>query len=339
MFDSVKQLDKSGKGILRRRFLIAVVAGVGGYFGYHWWLRQPMALVERGIRFVTPNRDFYRVSISSRFPEKVDPQGWKLEIAGVDGTRRGLGLDDLNGLGARRIFKTFMCIETPVGGDSIGNAEWTGTPLGPVLEPLLGGAREGLRVAFRAMDGFYSSVPLSVALDPEAYLAWEMNGVPLPREHGYPLRVLLPGKYGMKQPRWLSRIEITADAVRGYWENRGWSDECEVKTMSRIDSAKPAGEGRWRVAGIAYCGGRPVGGVELSDDEGRTWAPGRLTSEALPNAWSTWEYDWTPSRKGDLILTVRATDAAGNRQIEEYGGSFPSGSTGLHRVRFTVPNT
>lgn len=336
MFNSLKQLDKNRRGILRRRFLIALAAGVGGYYGYHWWLRQPMALVERAIRYITPNRDFYRVSISSRFPEKVDPSTWKLAVQGVGGEVRTLGLEDLNGLGARKTFKTFMCIETPVGGDSIGNAEWTVTPLAPILEPLLEGARQGLRVAFRAMDGFYSSVPLAVALDPEAYLAWEMNGVPLPREHGYPLRVLLPGKYGMKQPRWLDTIEITGDAVRGYWENRGWSDQCDVKIMSRIDSAKPKADGRWVVAGIAYCGGQPVAGVELSDDGGSNWGRARLTSEAFPNAWATWEYDWSPSHEGDLILAVRAVDATGKRQIEEYGGSFPSGSTGLHRVRLSV---
>ncbi len=332
MFESVQQLGKSRKGIRRRMFLFAAAAGAGGVFVYRWWRRQPMAIVERPVRYVTPNRDFYTVSINLNYPAKVDPGSWKLELKGPGGDSRSLALADLAAMDVLKIHKTFMCISNRVGGDAIGNAEWTAVALAPILEPLLGAARDGLRVAFYGMDGFYSSVPLPVALDPETYLAWEMNGVPLPREHGFPLRVLITGKYGMKQPRWLERIEVTRESVSGYWENRGWSDSCQVRMTSRIDSARRESEGVWRVAGIAYCGGLPVGRVELSDDDGKTWREARLTSPAAPNAWSTWEWEWNPAIRGGVVLTVRVVDSAGDRQIEDYSGSFPSGSTGLHRV-------
>ena len=205
----------------------------------------------------------------------MDLLNWALEIKGLSGVSRRYSLADLASRNPRTVYRTLMCISNRVGGDSIGNAAWTVTPLGPLREPLLAGAGDGLRAAFYAADGFHSSVPLQVALDPEAYLAWEMNGVALPREHGFPLRVLLPDKYGMKQPRWLERIEITGESVSGHWEKWGWLDECNVKMIARIDSVKRTSAEHWRVAGIAYCGAQPVTAVEVSDNGGEVWGVGR----------------------------------------------------------------
>lgn len=331
MFDSLARLNESRKGVRRRTFLIAAAAGAAGVWLYRWWRRQPMPVAQRPVRYITPNRDFYQVSIDPAFPPKPDLNSWRLEIAGPGGEDR-LSLSDLAARQPRRIPRTFMCISNRVGGDSIGNAEWTATPLGPILEPICGTAGPDLRAVFYGMDGFYSSVPLETALDKESFLAWEMNGAPLPREHGFPLRVLLPGKYGMKQPRWLQRIEITSDSVSGYWESRAWSDQCDVKMTARIDSAKPTEGGRWKVSGVAFCGSRTVGRVEVSADRGRSWAPALLTSPTLPNAWALWVYDWIPPGPGEYVFSARVADGAGNAQIEAFSGSFPSGSTGLHQV-------
>ena len=262
----------------------------------------------------------------------MDLLNWALEIKGLSGVSRRYSLADLASRNPRTVYRTLMCVSNRVGGDSIGNAAWTVTPLGPLREPLLAGAGDGLRAAFYAADGFHSSVPLQVALDPEAYLAWEINGVALPREHGFPLRVLLPDKYGMKQPRWLERIEITGESVSGHWEKWGWSDECNVRMIARIDSVKRTPAEHWRVAGIAYCGAQPVTAVEVSDNGGEVWRGARLIGETLTNAWALWELDWDPPGEGEHVLAVRVTDAAGNHQIAGYSGSYPSGSTGFHRV-------
>jgi DMSO/TMAO reductase YedYZ molybdopterin-dependent catalytic subunit len=255
-----------------------------------------------------------------------------MEVVGLEARNYKLNYSELLKLEKRRVFKTFMCVGNEVGGTSISNAEWTVTPLAPVIAKVLTQKREGLRVVFYALDGFYSSVPLEVAMSDQSFIAYEMNGEALPGSHGFPARVLLPNIYGMKQPRWLSKIEVTDRSESGYWEKRGWCGECNVRMTARVDSAVSQPDGRWLVTGIAYCGGQPVAGVELSDDEGRSWKEAKITSERFPNAWSTWEYAWKPQKKGESILTARVKDGSGVRQEEGYTGSFPSGATGLHRV-------
>lgn len=338
LFASIKQINDSRRQSNRRRFLFGALGAVGSYFGYRWWRDRPRPVAQRETSYVTPTDDFYAVSIDPGFVADVKRQQWRLELFGLDGLKAALSYEELLKLERRRVFKTFMCVGNEVGGPSIGNAEWTATPLAPIIEKALGGSRaqeKNLRVVFHALDGFYSSVPLAVALDEQSFIAYEMNGATLPNKHGYPARVLLPNVYGMKQPRWLSKIEITARGETGYWEKRGWCDECPVKMTARVDAVMSQADGGWLVTGTAYCGGQPVGLVELSDDEGKTWQPAKLTSARLPNAWATWEWSWRPARgqeKIERILTARVTDARGGKQIEDYSGSFPSGATGLHRV-------
>lgn len=339
LFDSIEELDSRRRGTARRRFLIGGAAAVGAYFGYRWWRDRPRRIVNRETTYVTPNPLFYTVAIDEGFTPPVTEADWRLEVIGPDGAGVSLSYAELTSLERRRVFKTFMCVGNEPGGPAMGNAEWTATPIAPLVRRALGGAGEAsgrnLRVVFRALDGFYSSVPLGTALDEQAFIAYEMNGARLPRAHGWPARVLLPGKYGMKQPRWLSRIEVTNSWTRGYWENRGWSYDCDVKMTARIDAAIGTAQphaGKWLVTGVAYCGAQAVGRVEVSFDDGATWREARITSERLPNAWATWEVEWRPARSGEYTLAARVTDAAGVRQIEERSGSFPTGSTGLHRV-------
>jgi len=332
LFDSIKQLNESRRQTGRRKFLFGAAGLVGSYFGYRWWRDRPRPIAQRETRYATDNDDFYTISIDAGFVARVTRDDWRLRVAGLDGKKFEIGYDELLGLERRRVFKTFMCVGNEVGGPAIGNAEWTATPLAPIVRRALGEARKGLRVVFHALDGFYSSVPLEVALDEQSFIAYEMNGVELPNSHGYPARVLLPNVYGMKQPRWLSRIEINTDGESGYWEKRGWCSECNIKMTARIDAAISQPDGGFLVTGIAYCGGQPVGQVECSFDEGATWLPVKITSERHPNAWATWETSWRPLKKGEQIVTARVTDAAGRKQIESYDGNFPSGSAGLHRA-------
>ncbi|HWQ31826.1 MAG TPA: molybdopterin-dependent oxidoreductase [Blastocatellia bacterium] len=336
LFDSLAQLNESRRGTSRRMFLFSGAGLLVSYFGYRWWRDRARPVAQRRTKYITPNNEFYLTQIDDGFAPAIAGQKWRLQFNGLSGQSFALDYDELLKLERRRIFKTFACVGNEVGGPAIGNAEWTVTPLRPLIERLLSDKRDGVRVVFHAMDGFYSSAPLEVALSEQSFIAYEMNGVELPKRHGWPARVLLPGLYGMKQPRWLERIEVTDQFTLGYWEKRGWCQECKVKMTARFDSAIRQNDGSWLVTGIAYCGAQPVGTVEVSADDGRTWQQAAITSERLPNAWSTWEWKWQPEKTGENLLTVRVTDATGEGQIESYSGSMPSGATGLHRVTVQV---
>ncbi len=332
LFESVNQLEESRRRTGRRKLLFGAVGLVASYFGYRWWRDRPRPIAQRLTRYLTPTPDFYTISISPGFVPDATRESWRLEVFGLDGKRFDLTYADLLALDRRRVIKTFACVGNAVGGDSMANAEWTATPLAPLVRRALDAPRPGLRVLFYGLDGFYSSVPLDAALDPHAFLAYEMNGAPLSLAHGFPARVLLPNVYGMKQPRWLSKIQIDPGDASGYWEKRGWCNECSIKMTARIDAAIAQPDGTFLITGVAYCGGRPVGAVECSFDHGATWRPVKITSERLPNAWATWELPWVPEKKGEHLLLARVLSDDGARQIETYDDSFPAGATGLHRV-------
>jgi DMSO/TMAO reductase YedYZ molybdopterin-dependent catalytic subunit len=336
LFDSINQLQTSRRGTSRRLFLFSAVGAVVGYFGFRWWRDRPRPIPQIQTRFITPNSSFYLTQIDAGFRPRIEAQAWQLKFAGLDGKSFALTYDELTRLERRKIFKTFSCVGNTVGGPAVGNGEWTVTPLAPLLERLLPAKRDGLSVVMYGLDGFHSSVPLDIALSDQAFIAYEMNGAALPMAHGWPARALLPGKYGMKQPRWLERIEITDGWVSGYWEKRGWSYDGDVRMTARVDSAIKQTDGSWLVTGMAYCGAQPVVRVEFSDNEGDSWQQAEITSEKYPNTWATWQFNWKPTTTGEIILTARVADQSGKRQIESYTGSFPAGATGLHRVIVTV---
>ena len=336
LFDSLNQLNTERRRTNRRRFLFGGIAAVFAYFGFRWWRFRARPVVNRITNFITPNREFYAVSIDEAFRPNLKQEDWRLEVIGSNSF--ALSYDELQKLPQQNVHKTFICVGNEPGGPATGNAVWTATALAPILEKALGTMpRENLRVVFHALDGFYSSVALELALSPLTWIAYRMNGEPLPLNHGFPARVLLPGIYGMKQPRWLSKIEIVKTPwFKGYWESRGYCDECKIKMTARIDSARPQNEGTWLVTGVALCGAETVGKVEVSFDDGNTWQEAIITSDKLPDAWVTWQIAWKPEHKGEHVLCARVVDAVGNRQIERNNPSFPSGSTGLHRAIVTV---
>ena len=336
LFDSLNQLNQERHHTNRRRFLFGGIASVITYVGFRWWRFHARPIANRTTKLITSNQEFYAVSIDEGFRPNVKPEDWRLEVVGQNSF--SLRYDELLKLASHQVQKTFLCVGNEPGGPAMGNASWTATPLAPMLEQALGSMpRQNLRVIFHALDGFYSSVPLELALNPLAWIAYKMNGETLPLRHGFPARVLLPGLYGMKQPRWLSKIEIAPTPwFKGYWETRGFCDECRIKMTARIDAALPQKDGTWLITGVALCGAKAVSQVEVSVDEGKTWQAAKLTSENLPDAWTTWEWPWRPENKGEYIITARVVDTAGNRQIESKSSSFPSGSTGLHRAIVNV---
>ena len=190
---------------------------------------------------------------------------------------------------------------------------------------------------FEALDDFYSSVSATRAFDVQAFLAYEMNGEPLPPGHGFPARVLLPDVYGMKQPRWLSRIVLEeTTATTSFWERRGWAGEVPVKTMSRIDRGTIAPDVPNELSGVAYAGARGIRAVEVSLDGGTSWQPGELVTGTAANAWSLWRYTWPNPKPGRYKVLVRATDGRGEVQTAIEQGAYPDGASGYHSLRFSV---
>ena len=179
---------------------------------------------------ITPTEDFYVVSKNSVDP--VVPQaGWKLEVRGAKETT-SYTLPQLRDLPSITMFATLACISNPVGGDWIGNARWTGVPLAALLQRA--GIGQATRdVVLHAADGYSDSIPIDRALQPLCFLAYEMNGAHLTTGHGFPLRLIVPGIYGMKNVKWITSIELADSDYRGFWQRRGWDDVAHYKLMSR----------------------------------------------------------------------------------------------------------
>ncbi|HEY8475684.1 MAG TPA: molybdopterin-dependent oxidoreductase, partial [Chloroflexota bacterium] len=288
---------------------------------------------------VTPTDRFYVVSKNVRDPV-VDPASWALSVEGWVERPFRLTIEALEQLPQVERYLTLACISNPVGGDLIGTALWRGVPLRTLLERA--GVKTGARyVQFTSVDDYTEQLPLEQALDPETLVATRMNGEPLPPKHGFPARVVMPGRYGMKNPKWLRRILVSPDSLLGYWEQQGWSDEAIVKTTSRIDRPRDGDAfypGVVTVAGIAYAGDRGIGAVEISADGGQTWQPAVVERPLGPATWTLWWSEWTPPGPGRYALTVRATDGAGAVQIAERSGSFPDGATGLDSIAVHIVN-
>lgn len=232
---------------------------------------------------------------------------------------------------------TLECISNEVGGDLISNALWKGVRLRDLL------VRAGLKpgaseVILRARDGYSDGFPLKKALEDGTILAWEMNGKSLERQHGFPVRVIVPGIYGMKNVKWLTELEVANFDYKGYWESRGWADEAVYKTMSRIDILESLtlkrGEPGY-LGGIAFTGDRGIRAVEISLDGG-PWRAATVKPALGPYTWVLWAYEWTPREAGTYTIKVRAIDGKGEIQTEIVRPPLPDGASGHHAVKMTV---
>lgn len=301
------------------------------------WLDSLFSSPARITPAITPNKDFYVTSCCST-PRPPKPVQWSLTIKGLVERPITLRYDDLFARPVVREIVTLECIGNAVGGDSISTAEWGGIRLADLLREA--GVDPGaFDLVMRAADGYSDSFPIQRALEPDVLVAHTMNGEPLPREHGYPVRIIVPGIYGMKHVKWLTELEVVNDDYQGHWERRGWSDEALVKLRSRIDApgdGERVSVGAFTVRGIAFGGRSPVGRVEISMDGGRSWEAASLTPPLSPHAWTHWSYPWRIPRPGSYVLAVRAVDGTGAMQSADAGAPFPSGASGLHTVRVTA---
>jgi DMSO/TMAO reductase YedYZ molybdopterin-dependent catalytic subunit len=284
---------------------------------------------------LTPNEDFYRIDINTR-PVVVDGQSWVLEVEGLFDNPRPLTLEDLMAYPPVTQAVTMSCISNPVGGDLIGTSNWTGARLRDVLKDL-GLRPEAKELFVEGADGFYESVAMEDVMDPRTLLVYGMNGETLPVEHGFPLRIYIPNRYGMKQPKWITRIEAIDKEGKGYWVDRGWSAEARPQIVSVIDTVAvdQAVAGAVPVGGVAWAGDRGIQKVELQVDGG-DWVEATLRTPPLsPLTWVQWRYDW-PLEAGRHTFRVRATDGSGALQIEKVQGARPDGATGYHEMSVDV---
>jgi DMSO/TMAO reductase YedYZ molybdopterin-dependent catalytic subunit len=283
---------------------------------------------------VTPAGKFYTIS-KNLFDPAIKAQTWALSVHGLVETPLQLSLDELKALPAYEAYVTFACISNEIGGPLIGNAKWKGVSLRTLLERA-GLKADARKVVLRADDGYSTGIPLERCWRPETFLAYEMNGGPLPARHGFPLRAVIPGYYGMKQPKWLTAVEVVAHDYQGYWEERGWADEAVVKTLSRIDvlahrSQVPAHG--VPIGGIAFAGDRGISKVEYSSDGGTTWQEARLKPALSPYAWTLWVGTLALPAEGAYLLAVRATDGRGDPLEQRVTEPLPDGASGYHKLR------
>jgi DMSO/TMAO reductase YedYZ molybdopterin-dependent catalytic subunit len=283
---------------------------------------------------VTPNRRHYTVDESIIDPN-VDSRSWRLRVDGLVGRPVTLGYDELLAMPATEQYVTLQCISNLVGGDLVGTAKWTGVPLHRVLERAGGAGRGAVRVVFHAVGGYSDSLPLAKALEPTTVVAYGMNDRSLPRAHGFPARIIAPGIYGMKNVKWLERIEVVDYDYRGYWQRSdGWDNIAEIKTASRIDVPQEltSPEAAGVVAGVAWAGDRGIRRVEVSLDGGTSWAPATLRRQLARAAWRQWRLPLPAGVSGRRTIKVRATDGRGELQTPREAPPHPSGASGYHHV-------
>ncbi len=283
---------------------------------------------------ITPQADFYSISKNlEAFDPKLEAKNWNLEIKGLVKSKKSYTLEDLQVRPARDLEATMVCISNAVGGGLIGNAIWTGFALSDLLLEV-GIQKEARFLLWKAADGYTESLPLQAALEQDVMLVYAMNYEPLSQKHGFPLRVIIPGRLGMKQPRWITGIELSATDQVGYWVERGWSKEAYAQTMSRIDSPNEnAGflkaDAIKEISGIAFSGNTTITKVEVSSDGGLNWVVAEILPRRSKYAWTQWRSPWTPAA-GPHQLVVRAY-ADGVLQPETERDALPEASSGWHK--------
>ncbi|MER6914549.1 molybdopterin-dependent oxidoreductase [Streptomyces sp. NPDC000594] len=296
------------------------------------------------VPFITPNRSFYRVDTALVVP-RIDAAAWRLRVHGKGIPRpRSYTLEDLL---ARPLIErdiTLTCVSNEVGGPYTGNARWLGVPLAGLLAecgvkpPSRGGGADQL--VARSVDGMTFGSPVEEVMDGrDAMLAVGMNGEPLPFDHGFPVRMLVPGLYGyVSACKWIEEIELTTFAAYDpYWVRRSWARRAPIKTQSRIDTPRPfarPGTGTVMIAGVAWAQRRGITRVEVRIDNG-PWRDADLAAQDTVDTWRQWSCRWNAT-PGGHTLTVRATDGTGAVQSERRAPTVPDGASGWHSVFVTV---
>jgi DMSO/TMAO reductase YedYZ molybdopterin-dependent catalytic subunit len=300
------------------------------------------AAAELGIpglaKIITPNDVFYRIDTALVVP-RIDPAEWSLRIHGLVEQEVTLTWAELLELPLEESHTTLACVSNEVGGTLIGNALWLGYPVRELLARARP-TREADMVLSRSIDGFTASTPLEALTDDrDAILAVGMNGEPLPAEHGFPVRMVVPGLYGyVSATKWLTELKVTTFAAdEAYWTPRGWSERGPIKLQSRIDVPRKGQgltAGATVIAGVAWQQRVGVAGVEVQIDEGE-WRQAELAAAISDDTWVQWSLPWT-AEAGDHLIRCRATSRAGQVQTSDRAHPAPDGATGWHERFITV---
>lgn len=289
-------------------------------------------------RFITPNKDFYRVDTALSVPV-VRPDDWELRVHGMVERELTLTFDDILRRRAVQRTITMTCVSNEVGGGYVSTATFTGVPIRELLDEA--GLRPGAEQVFStSVDGYTAGTPVDVLRDPDrgALLAYGMNGEALPLEHGFPLRMVTPGLYGyVSATKWLTSMELTTFDRKTYWEKRGWAERAPIKTQSRIDRPKAFQQfrtGKFTVAGVAWAQDTGIAKVEARVDGG-DWRRAELSTEVNDQTWRMWRVDLEFS-PGTHNVECRATDRSGYTQESKRVPTVPDGATGWHSISCTA---
>jgi DMSO/TMAO reductase YedYZ molybdopterin-dependent catalytic subunit len=295
----------------------------------------------KGVKPITPNEQFYCVTKNVVDP-RVNEGLWHLEISGLIQNPRTYRMHDFRAMEMIDQETTLMCISNGLDAGLMSNAVWRGIPMADLLNvaaPLPSAAK----VRLHGVDNYSDTFPLAKAMDPTTLIAFKMNGQTLPHRHGFPARVIVPGYFGEKHVKWLTRIEVTREDAKGFYETQGWGPNFIVPTRSRIDV--PANE-TWikltdaikgiPVKGIAFGGDRGISRVEVSVDGGENWDDATITYPGTKLTWALWRFPWKPDEVDDYTLVVRGTDGEGKVQEFDEHREFTSGITGFHKVAVHV---
>ncbi len=289
---------------------------------------------------VTDNRVFYRIDIDP-IPPQLNFDQWKLNLHGKVNNTLTLDKNSLLQLPTVDEYATLECVSNTIypPGGLISTAKWTGVPLAALLKQA-GLQTNSKYVVFTCADGYTVGIPVERALEPSALLAYMMNDVMLPTEHGFPLRAILPGYYYgyMAAAKWITEIEVTDQVYLGYWQQRGWTNDARIKTTSIIYYPTPNMQvnGATPIAGVAFAGGRGISKVDVSTDGGSSWNTAELKPPKSPYSWVLWAFNWTPTTKGNTTIIIRATDGSGQLQDPTVTPTFPDGASGYSKVQVTV---
>ncbi len=298
---------------------------------------------------LTTNDRFYRVDVNVLAPT-VDASNWHLNLHGLVKNPMTITYAQLLSFPSVEEYATLECVSNKIGRDLMSTARWKGVRLRDILQAA-GVSSDAEYVVFRCYDGYDVGVPLDRSLIDGAILAYEMNGERLPIEHGYPLRAIVPGLYGMMNAKWITEIELVNKVYAGFWQRRGWTNNALYQTGSTILSP---GDSQLRdkfpipsavtevsgtpipVVGVAFAGDRGISKVEVSTDGGGSWETASLYDPLSDYTWVFWRLDWNPPSTGTYKLTVRATDKTGQTQTATMRVPFPDGATGYHIIDIRV---
>ena len=298
---------------------------------------------------VTPTYLFYRIDKNAIVPV-IDTSAWSLSIKGLVNNPLILNYDDIKSMNSVEQYATLSCVSNKIGGDLVSTALWKGVRLRDILAKAQV-KKEVKYIVFRCYDGYDVGIPIESGLMDGTILAYEMNNIPLPNEHGFPLRAIVPGFYGMMNPKWITEIELVDSTYEGFWQRKGWTNNGNNNTYSTIVTAgnqeithrfpnlvqnnfaigKPT-----QIAGIAFAGDRGISKIEVSTDGGKTWKTAIVKDPLSKYTWVLWTSGFTPKAKGDYKIVIRATDKTGNIQTSTFAEPFPNGASGYDMVDVNV---